>query len=194
MVLEKSRSIPVLSLRVCVACKKGESLPTFHYFPMYAYVFPVVFFHHVVQPESFMCLPSSPYIPDALHVSFFYGHLDNIWCTAFYLLIALVVWMFRCLTLPSLQELAWWNKLRGLLHFRVKKEISREVLHEHRILCVREAKFDILILMFMGPCIILIVEWRENQLDATYFIILFNVHSMLNMFRPLIRPSSGACD
>jgi len=43
--------------------------------------------------------------------------------------------------------------------------------------------------MFMGPCIILIVEQGENQLDATRFIILFNVHSMLNMFRPLIRPS-----
>jgi len=35
---------------------------------------------------------------------------------------------------------------------------------------------------------------KRNQLDATYFIILFNAHSMLNMFRPLIRPSSGVCD
>jgi hypothetical protein len=34
----------------------------------------------------------------------------------------------------------------GLLQFHVKKEVSREGLHEHGILCVREAKFDILIL------------------------------------------------
>jgi len=32
---------------------------------------------------------------------------------------------------------------------------------------------------------------EKNQLDATY---LFNTHSLFNMFRPLIRPSSGACD
>jgi len=25
-------------------------------------------------------------------------------------------------------------------------------------------------------------------------ILLFNIHSLLNMFRPLIRPSSGVCD
>jgi hypothetical protein len=34
----------------------------------------------------------------------------------------------------------------GLLQFRVKKEISREFLHEHGILCVREAEFVTLIL------------------------------------------------
>ena len=44
--------------------------------------------------------------------------------------------------------------------------------------------------MFIGPCIILIVEKRETNLMS--HALLF--YSMLNMFRTLIRPSSGACD
>ena len=51
-----------------------------------------------------------------------------------------------------------------------------------------------LTLLKLVPKTLCHVESRESQLDATYFIILFNVHSMFNMFRPLIRPSSGACD
>jgi len=38
----------------------------------------------------------------------------------------------------------------------------------------------------------LLDSWvKRNQLDATYFIIIYSV---LNMFRTSIRPSSGACD
>ena len=46
-------------------------------------------------------------------------------------------------------------------------------------------------LMFIGPCIILIVELRETNLMS--FALLFH-YLMLNMFRMLVHPSSGACD
>jgi len=46
-------------------------------------------------------------------------------------------------------------------------------------------------LMFIEPCIILIVEWRENNLMS--LALLFH-YLLLNMFRMLIHPSSGACD
>ena len=46
-------------------------------------------------------------------------------------------------------------------------------------------------LMFIGPCIILIVEYRETDLMS--FALLFH-YLMLSMFRMLIQPSSGACD
>ena len=45
--------------------------------------------------------------------------------------------------------------------------------------------------MFIGPCVILIVEQRETNLMS--LALLFN-YLMLNMFRMLIHPSSGACD
>ena len=45
--------------------------------------------------------------------------------------------------------------------------------------------------MFIGPCIILIVEYRETNLMS--LALLFH-YLMLNMFRMLIHPSSGACD
>ena len=45
--------------------------------------------------------------------------------------------------------------------------------------------------MFIGPCIILILEQRETNLMS--LALLFH-HLMLNMFRMLIHPSSGACD
>ena len=46
-------------------------------------------------------------------------------------------------------------------------------------------------LMFIGPCIILIVELRETNLMPLVLLLLYSV---LNMFRMLIHPSSGACD
>ena len=46
-------------------------------------------------------------------------------------------------------------------------------------------------LMFIGPCIILIVEQREINLMSLALLFL---HLMLNMFRMLIQPSSGAYD
>jgi len=46
-------------------------------------------------------------------------------------------------------------------------------------------------LMFIGPCIILIVDQRETNLMSLAF--LFN-YLKLNMFRMLIHPSSIACD
>ena len=46
-------------------------------------------------------------------------------------------------------------------------------------------------LTFIGPCIILIVEQRETNLMS--LALLFH-YLMLNMFRVLIHPSSGACD
>ena len=45
--------------------------------------------------------------------------------------------------------------------------------------------------MFIGTCIILIVEYRETNLMS--LASLFH-YLMLNMFRMLIHPSSGACD
>jgi len=45
-------------------------------------------------------------------------------------------------------------------------------------------------LMFIGPCIILIVEKREINLMS--LTSLFH-YLMLNMFRMLIHPSPGAC-
>jgi len=45
--------------------------------------------------------------------------------------------------------------------------------------------------MFIGPCIILIVETRETNLMS---LALSFHYLMLNIFRMLIHPSSGACD
>jgi len=45
--------------------------------------------------------------------------------------------------------------------------------------------------MFVGPCIILMVEYRETNLMSLG--LLFH-YLMLNMFWMLIHPSSGACD
>jgi len=45
--------------------------------------------------------------------------------------------------------------------------------------------------MFIGPCIILIVESRETNLMS--LALLFH-YLMLNMLRMLIHSSSGACD
>jgi len=46
-------------------------------------------------------------------------------------------------------------------------------------------------IIFIGPCIILIVEQRQTNLMS--LALLFH-YLMLNMFRMLIHPSSGACD
>ena len=46
-------------------------------------------------------------------------------------------------------------------------------------------------LMFIGPCIILIVEQRQTNLMS--LALLFH-YLMLNLFRMLVHPSSGACD
>ena len=51
--------------------------------------------------------------------------------------------------------------------------------------------FRLLYLMFIGPCIILIVQQRETNLMSLAFLFHY---FMLNMFRMLIHPSSGACD
>ena len=45
--------------------------------------------------------------------------------------------------------------------------------------------------MFIGPCIILIVEKRETNLMS--LALLFH-YLLLNMFGMLVHPSSGACD
>jgi len=45
--------------------------------------------------------------------------------------------------------------------------------------------------MFIGPCIILIVEYSETNLMS--LALLFH-YLTFNMFRMLIHPSSGACD
>ena len=49
------------------------------------------------------------------------------------------------------------------------------------------------LLMYIGPCIIVIIEeWKTNVMSQ--FIKFYLTSSMLNMFRTLIHPSSGACD
>jgi len=61
-----------------------------------------------------------------------------------------------------------------------------EVTGGQRKVCDEE-----LYLMFIGPCIILIVEQRETNLMSR--ALLFH-YLLLNMFRMLIHPSSGAYD
>jgi len=46
--------------------------------------------------------------------------------------------------------------------------------------------------MYIGPCIIVIVEEKETNL-MSQFIKFYFTSSMLNMLRTL-HPSSGACD
>ena len=47
--------------------------------------------------------------------------------------------------------------------------------------------------MYIGPCIIMIVEeWETNLMSQ--FIKFYFTSSTLNMFRVLIHPSPGACD
>ena len=48
-------------------------------------------------------------------------------------------------------------------------------------------------LMYIGPCIIVIVEEYETNLMSLVIKFYFT-SSMLNMFRTLIHPSSRACD
>ena len=55
--------------------------------------------------------------------------------------------------------------------------------------CIINRTEDKIYLMFIGPCIILIVELRETNLKSLAF--LFN-YLMLNMFRMLIYQFSGA--
>jgi hypothetical protein len=45
--------------------------------------------------------------------------------------------------------------------------------------------------MFIGPCIILIVEQRQTNMMSLALIFHY---LMLNMFRMLVHPSSGTCD
>jgi len=47
--------------------------------------------------------------------------------------------------------------------------------------------------MYIGPRIIVIVEEKETNL-ISQFIKFYFTSSMLDMFRTLIHPSSGACD
>jgi len=47
--------------------------------------------------------------------------------------------------------------------------------------------------MYIGPCIIVIVEEYETNL-MSQFIKFYFTSSMLNMFRTLIHPSSGVWD
>ena len=46
-------------------------------------------------------------------------------------------------------------------------------------------------LKFIGPCIILIVEQMQTNLIS--LALLFH-YLLINMFRMLVHPSSGACD
>ena len=48
------------------------------------------------------------------------------------------------------------------------------------------------IVVFIGPCIILIVEELKTNLMS--LVIFISLIFLLNMFRTLICPSSGACD
>jgi len=47
--------------------------------------------------------------------------------------------------------------------------------------------------MYIGPCVIVIVEEQETDLMSLLTMFYFT-SSMLIMFRTLIHPSSGACD
>jgi len=47
--------------------------------------------------------------------------------------------------------------------------------------------------MYIGPCITVLVEEYETNL-ISLLIKFYFTSSMLNMFRTLIHPSSGACD
>ena len=47
--------------------------------------------------------------------------------------------------------------------------------------------------MYIGPCVVVIVEEQKTNL-MSQFIKFYFTSSMLYMFRTLIHPSSGACD
>jgi len=61
------------------------------------------------------------------------------------------------------------------------------------ITAVFQAKLYPGIFIYIGPCIIVIIEEYETNLMSLVIKFYFT-SSMLNMFRTLIRPSSGACD
>ena len=85
------------------------------------------------------------------------------------------VWRYQMLYNTILTSW-WWAK-----------QCSKHV-EEYNKLIIKQ---EFVHLMFIGPCIILIVEYRETNLKS--LALLFH-YLMLNMFRMLIHPSSGACD
>ena len=54
---------------------------------------------------------------------------------------------------------------------------------------IRKSKHEVS--LFIGPCIILIVEQRQTNMMS--LALLFH-YLLLNMFRMLVHPSSGVCD
>ena len=81
-------------------------------------------------------------------------------------------------------------KILGIFVYQIPARIQelQDFTPEKKLLKAQKTN---MILMFIGPCIILIVEYRKTNLITP--ALLFH-YLMLNMFRMLIHPSSGACD
>jgi len=74
--------------------------------------------------------------------------------------------------------LVWNGICKSVITNIVKKQILAEIDQN---------------LMFIGPCIFVIVEEKQTNLMSLVIMFYFT-SSMLNMFRTLINPSSGVCD
>jgi len=87
--------------------------------------------------------------------------------------------------------IAMWIKERKatILHKKSKKVRYFQI----QVWSVGKCDDTLRNVMYIGPCIIVIVEECETNL-MSQFIMLYFTSSMLNMFRILIHPSSGACD
>ena len=86
------------------------------------------------------------------------------------------------------------NKIWEALETRQAYRNEYIALEKELCSSFQDHQYSSVVLMFMGPCIIFIVAWREKPTWCHLFYYLFNSHSLLNMFRPLIRPSSGVAD
>jgi hypothetical protein len=79
-----------------------------------------------------------------------------------------------------------WTCKKNKMHIKVSRcwMIMTKIFETIIVYCKGNLKF-------IGPCIILIVEWRQTNLMS--LVLLFH-HLLLNMFRMLVHPSSGAFD
>ena len=92
---------------------------------------------------------------------------------------------------PSLKNIALLVRPLWLLR-KLRSFYSRiNLKKKERWLFGKTSNNLIMNLMFIGPCIIVIVEeWKTNLMSLVFYFTSY----VLNVFRTLIYPSSGACD
>ena len=104
------------------------------------------------------------------------------------------------------------TKLQGLWTCKCKQcqpnsiEIHRQLLQSPKRSCIPFNGLRLLVIrgqpcvahsnvpVYAAPTFMYILLSKEKPTWCHLFYYIFNTHSMLNMFRPLIRPSSGVCD